>query len=64
MCVCVCVCVCVCAFVLQLDIEVAKAASVPFPPPLDEGMEEDKYEAFVKTPPPSPTPEVNSYHLM
>ncbi|XP_076439420.1 ciliary-associated calcium-binding coiled-coil protein 1-like isoform X2 [Babylonia areolata] len=38
----------------DLDLEVAKAASLPFPPPLDEGIEEDKYEAFVKTPPPSP----------
>lgn len=38
----------------NLDIEVAKAASLPFPPPLDEGIEEDKYQAFVKTPPPTP----------
>ncbi|KAL8598332.1 hypothetical protein ACOMHN_047653 [Nucella lapillus] len=42
----------------DLDIDVAKAASLPFPPPLDEGIEEDKYMAFVKTPPPTPAPVV------
>ncbi|KAK7109131.1 ciliary-associated calcium-binding coiled-coil protein 1-like isoform X2 [Littorina saxatilis] len=41
----------------DLVVDVAKAASLPFPPPLDEGIEEDKLEAFVKTPPPSPTQE-------
>lgn len=37
----------------DLEIDVAKDAAQPFPPPLDEGIEEAKYEAFVKTPPPS-----------
>ncbi|KAK7465959.1 hypothetical protein BaRGS_00037497, partial [Batillaria attramentaria] len=40
----------------DLEVEVAKAASLPFPPPLDEGIDAEVYEAYVKTPPPSPTP--------
>lgn len=41
----------------DLDVEVAKAASVPFPPPLDEGVTEDMFNDYIATPPPSPSPE-------
>ncbi|XP_052773409.1 ciliary-associated calcium-binding coiled-coil protein 1-like isoform X2 [Mya arenaria] len=41
----------------DLEVEVAKAADLPFPPPLDEGVEEMIYTEFIATPPPTPTPE-------
>jgi len=40
----------------DLYVDVAKPASMPFPPPLDEGVEEEKYQTYFKTPPSSPTP--------
>ncbi|XP_048744367.1 ciliary-associated calcium-binding coiled-coil protein 1-like isoform X2 [Ostrea edulis] len=42
----------------DLEIEVAKPASLPFPPPLDEGVEESLFSAYIATPPPSPEPQV------
>ncbi|XP_061184968.1 ciliary-associated calcium-binding coiled-coil protein 1-like isoform X2 [Saccostrea echinata] len=42
----------------DLEIEVAKPAALPFPPPLDEGVEESLFTAYIATPPPSPEPEV------
>ena len=39
-------------------------AFLPFPPPLDEGINEEKYEAFLRTPPASPTEEVMLLFLM
>jgi len=38
----------------QLAVEVPPQASVPFPPPLDEGMTEDVWREHVMTPPQSP----------
>lgn len=38
----------------QLAVEVPPLASVPFPPPLDEGMTEDVWREHVMTPPQSP----------
>ncbi|KAJ8316444.1 hypothetical protein KUTeg_006458, partial [Tegillarca granosa] len=38
----------------DLEIEVAKAANVPFPPPLDEGADENLYQTYIATPPPTP----------
>ena len=46
-------------FFLQLEIEVAKPAAMPFPPPLDEGVEEGLNMSYIATPPPSPEPEVS-----
>ncbi|XP_061184976.1 ciliary-associated calcium-binding coiled-coil protein 1-like isoform X3 [Saccostrea echinata] len=43
----------------DLEIEVAKPAALPFPPPLDEGVEESLFTAYIATPPPSPEPEVD-----
>lgn len=37
----------------QLAVEVPPLASVPFPPPLDEGMTEDVWREHVMTPPQS-----------
>nr|XP_019923794.2 ciliary-associated calcium-binding coiled-coil protein 1 isoform X2 [Crassostrea gigas]XP_019923795.2 ciliary-associated calcium-binding coiled-coil protein 1 isoform X2 [Crassostrea gigas] len=44
----------------DLEIEVAKPAAMPFPPPLDEGVEESLHTSYIATPPPSPEPEVTS----
>ncbi|XP_001628945.2 ciliary-associated calcium-binding coiled-coil protein 1 [Nematostella vectensis] len=41
----------------ELTIEVPPLACVPFPPPLDEGMTEEVWRAYIMTPPPSPQPE-------
>ncbi|KAK3095574.1 hypothetical protein FSP39_016249 [Pinctada imbricata] len=41
----------------DLEIEVAKPASMPFPPPLDEGAEEELFNTYIATPPPTPAPE-------
>ncbi|XP_073239742.1 ciliary-associated calcium-binding coiled-coil protein 1-like isoform X2 [Porites lutea] len=38
----------------ELAVEVPPLASVPFPPPLDEGMTEDVWREHVMTPPQSP----------
>ncbi|ESO95106.1 hypothetical protein LOTGIDRAFT_203888 [Lottia gigantea] len=43
----------------DVDVEVCLAADVPFPPPLDEGINENIYQQYIATPPPSPTPEPN-----
>lgn len=43
----------------DLEIEVAKPAAMPFPPPLDEGVEESLHTSYIATPPPSPEPEVD-----
>lgn len=40
--------------IFQLAVEVPPLASVPFPPPLDEGMEEEVWREHVMTPPQSP----------
>ena len=45
---------------MKLEIEVAKPASLPFPPPLDEGADEELFKSYIATPPPSPTPEEGS----
>ncbi|XP_060603659.1 ciliary-associated calcium-binding coiled-coil protein 1-like isoform X2 [Ruditapes philippinarum] len=44
----------------DLEVEVAKAADVPFPPPLDEGVSADLFQDYIKTPPPTPSPEHKS----
>jgi len=31
-------------------------ATIPFPPPLDEGMTEEVWKEYIMTPPPSPQP--------
>ncbi|KAJ7385509.1 hypothetical protein OS493_015080 [Desmophyllum pertusum] len=41
----------------ELAIEVPPLATVPFPPPLDEGMTEELWREYVMTPPQSPQPE-------
>lgn len=41
----------------QLAVEVPPLATVPFPPPLDEGMTEEMWREHVMTPPQSPQPE-------
>ncbi|XP_060084621.1 ciliary-associated calcium-binding coiled-coil protein 1-like isoform X2 [Ylistrum balloti] len=43
----------------DLEIETAKPASVPFPPPLDEGVSEEMFASYIATPPPTPEPEVD-----
>ncbi|XP_078310213.1 ciliary-associated calcium-binding coiled-coil protein 1-like isoform X2 [Crassostrea virginica] len=43
----------------DLEIEVAKPAAMPFPPPLDEGVEEGLHTSYIATPPPSPEPETS-----
>ena len=48
----------ICYGIFQLEVEVAKAADVPFPPPLDEGVTTDMFQDYIKTPPPTPSPEV------
>ncbi|XP_069140509.1 ciliary-associated calcium-binding coiled-coil protein 1-like isoform X3 [Argopecten irradians] len=42
----------------DLEIETAKPASVPFPPPLDEGVTQETFASYIATPPPTPEPEV------
>ena len=44
-------------FFAQLEVEVPPLASIPFPPPLDEGMTEEMWREHVMTPPQSPQPE-------
>ena len=44
-------------FFTQLEVEVPPLASIPFPPPLDEGMTEEMWREHVMTPPQSPQPE-------
>nr|XP_058958332.1 ciliary-associated calcium-binding coiled-coil protein 1-like isoform X2 [Pocillopora verrucosa] len=41
----------------ELEVEVPPLASIPFPPPLDEGMTEEMWREHVMTPPQSPQPE-------
>jgi len=41
----------------ELAVEVPPLATVPFPPPLDEGMTEEMWREHVMTPPQSPQPE-------
>ena len=41
----------------DLSIEVAKPATLPFPPPLHEGVQDDLYASFIATPPPTPPPQ-------
>lgn len=41
----------------QLAVEVPPLVTVPFPPPLDEGMSEEVWREHVMTPPQSPQPE-------
>ncbi|XP_021372957.1 uncharacterized protein C10orf107 homolog isoform X2 [Mizuhopecten yessoensis] len=41
----------------DLEIETAKPASVPFPPPLDEGVSQEMFASYIATPPPTPEPE-------
>ncbi|XP_069140510.1 ciliary-associated calcium-binding coiled-coil protein 1-like isoform X4 [Argopecten irradians] len=41
----------------DLEIETAKPASVPFPPPLDEGVTQETFASYIATPPPTPEPE-------
>ncbi|XP_078357529.1 ciliary-associated calcium-binding coiled-coil protein 1-like isoform X1 [Oculina patagonica] len=43
--------------VSELAVEVPPLATVPFPPPLDEGMTEEVWREYVMTPPQSPQPE-------
>lgn len=43
--------------VSELAVEVPPLATVPFPPPLDEGMTEEVWREHVMTPPQSPQPE-------
>ncbi|XP_052102155.1 ciliary-associated calcium-binding coiled-coil protein 1-like isoform X1 [Mytilus californianus] len=40
----------------DLSIEVAKPSTLPFPPPLHEGVQDDMYASFIATPPPTPPP--------
>ena len=35
---------------LQLDVEVAPGADVPWPPPLEEGINLETYEEYIATP--------------
>lgn len=42
---------------LDLVCELVKPADIPYPAPLDEGLPYDVWEKYIKTPPPSPTPE-------
>ncbi|KAK7502621.1 hypothetical protein BaRGS_00006196, partial [Batillaria attramentaria] len=37
----------------DLEVEIPRPASVPFPPPLDEGIDAEVYEAFANAQPPS-----------
>ncbi|XP_052225445.1 ciliary-associated calcium-binding coiled-coil protein 1-like isoform X2 [Dreissena polymorpha] len=41
----------------DLEVEVAKSASLPHPPPLEEGVTEEMHSLYIATPPPTPTPE-------
>ncbi|XP_069140508.1 ciliary-associated calcium-binding coiled-coil protein 1-like isoform X2 [Argopecten irradians] len=43
----------------DLEIETAKPASVPFPPPLDEGVTQETFASYIATPPPTPEPEAD-----
>ncbi|RMX57731.1 hypothetical protein pdam_00004990 [Pocillopora damicornis] len=43
--------------ITELEVEVPPLASIPFPPPLDEGMTEEMWREHVMTPPQSPQPE-------
>ena len=44
---------------LQLILEVPLPASMPWPPPLDEGVSEDLYRQYIATPPPTPEDKVS-----
>lgn len=39
---------------LDLTVELVKPANVPWPPPLDEGLPQDIYDKYVRTPPATP----------
>jgi len=41
----------------DLEIETPKAADMPWPPPLEESVQEDVYQAYIATPPATPVPQ-------
>ena len=40
-------------YYLQLSVEVPPPAEIPFPPPLDEGIEEEIYKEYLSLPTPN-----------
>lgn len=43
----------------QVIVELPQPAELPWPPPLEEGLQEELYNTYVAPPPETPEPQVN-----